>query len=332
MKLTLPFGTLGPMVTRFVPGGNWPELVGESTIDRVRRAVDGLNDHIDGYEFYYPYSLNEGNLDEIRKALGEHDIYILANALHPDPRFKCGGLTSPDPSTRAEALRRTLACADLAGEVGANMIVWPGNEGYNYPFQIDYQQSWAFLLDALGQTAERCRDHGIRLFLEAKSSEPALKVLLRGVGVALHVATTLRSQGMTNVSVNLDWMNVFMNGESIAESAALLESQGMLGHQHASSGWGVLDDKTMVGSLKFMETLELAVAMRSSSYSAKGGRLGFDIYPYTEDGVAAVRRSVEQWRTIETIAARVDLKALHDAQASHDAVKAYEAVYAALQS
>jgi xylose isomerase len=106
----------------------------------------------------------------------------------------------------------------------------------------------------------------------------------------------------------------------------------MLGHQHASSGWGVLDDKTMVGSLKFMETLELAVAMRSSSYSARGGRLGFDIYPYTEDGVAAVRRSVEQWRTIETIAARVDLKALHDAQASHDAVKAYEAVYAALQS
>ena len=177
MKLTLPFGTLGPMVTRFVPGGNWPELGGESTIDRVRRAVDGLHDHIDGYEFYYPYSLNEDNLDEVRKALGEHDIYILANALHPDPRFKCGGLTSPDPSTRAEALRRTLACADLAGEVGANMIVWPGNEGYNYPFQIDYKRSWHLLLDALGQTAERCRDHGIQLFLEAKSSEPTLKVL-----------------------------------------------------------------------------------------------------------------------------------------------------------
>ena len=150
--------------------------------------------------------------------------------------------------------------------------------------------------------------------------------------MALHVATKLRSQGLTNVAVNLDWMNVFMNGESVAESAALLESEGMLGHQHASSGWGTLDDKTMVGSLKFMETLELAIAMRGSTYSEHDGRLGFDIYPYTEDGVAAVRRSVEQWRTIEMIAARVDLTSLEDAQASHDAVRAYEVVYAALES
>ena len=59
---------------------------------------------------------------------------------------------------------------------------------------------------------------------------------------------------------------------------------------------GYLDDKTMVGSLKFMETLELAVEMRESSYAEPGGRLGFDICPYTKEGVSAVRRSVEQWR------------------------------------
>src|SRR5258708_20373624 len=148
------------------------------------------------------------------------------------------------------------------------------------------------------------------MFLEAKSSEPALKVLLRNVGTAIHVASTLRAQGLSNVSVNLDWANVIMTGESIAESAALLEQRGMLGHQHASSGWGYLDDKTMVGSLKFMETLELAIQLRGSSYARDGGRLGMDIYPYTEDGIAAVRRGVEQWRSIEAIASRVDLESL----------------------
>ena len=330
MKLTLPIGALGPMVTRFVPSGNWPLLASESPLDRIRRAVDGLEGFIDGYELYYPYAVDEENVAGIQALLGSHDIYILANALHPDPRFKSGGLTSPDKPTRAEAMRRTLACTDLAGSIGAHVIMWPGNEGYNYPFQVSYRQSWRLLLDGLGEAAQRCKDHGIRMFLEAKSAEPALKVLLRNIGVSLSVAKTLRAQGLDNVSVNLDWQNVIMTGESLAESAALLETEGMLGHQHASSGWGYLDDKTMVGSLRFMETLELAVQLRESSYERSGGRLGIDIYPYTEDGVSAVRRSVEQWRVIERIAARVDLTALAEAREAHDAVRAYELVYAAL--
>ena len=117
MKLTLPIGALGPMVTRFVPSGNWPLLASESPVDRIRRAVDGLEGFIAGYALYYPYAVDEENVAEIQALLGNHDIYILANALHPDPRFKSGGLTSPDKPTRAEAMRRTLACTDLAGHM-----------------------------------------------------------------------------------------------------------------------------------------------------------------------------------------------------------------------
>ena len=97
------------MVTRFVPGGYQPEHAGETTVERVRRAVEGLGDLIDGYEFHYPGELDESNLDEIREALGDHDIYALAGGLHLDPRFGRGGLTSPDPDTRAEARRITNA-------------------------------------------------------------------------------------------------------------------------------------------------------------------------------------------------------------------------------
>ena len=48
---------------------------------------------------------------------------------------------------RNEALRILLEAADLAGEVGAQMIVWPGGEGYNYPFQVPYAEVWARLID-----------------------------------------------------------------------------------------------------------------------------------------------------------------------------------------
>src|SRR2546422_6810275 len=107
------------MVTRFVPGGYQPEHAGETTVQRVRRAVDGLGDLIDGYEFHYPAELNEENLDEIGEALGpEHDIYCLAGGLHLDPRFGRGGLLNPHPDPRAEAVRIPRPGPALSRQLG----------------------------------------------------------------------------------------------------------------------------------------------------------------------------------------------------------------------
>ncbi|TML67826.1 MAG: TIM barrel protein [Actinobacteria bacterium] len=331
MKTSLGIWAFGSMVTRFVPGGYQPQRAGETTADRVQRAVEGLGDLIDGYEFHYPQELNEENVDDIRAVLGDdHDIYCLAGGLHLDPRFGRGGLVNPDPDIRAEATRIAVAAADLAGTLGVPLIVWPGIEGYNYPFQTPYAESWAWLVEGLGAVAAKCGEHGVALFLEHKNSEPAMKILMRNIGMTLHVIHKLRAQGLDNVKVNMDWQHLIMNGENLAEYAALLAAEGVLGHQHANSGWGTFDDDNMVGATAFMETLELAVELRRAGYGDNGERLGFDLYPYTEDAVAAVRRSVLQWRFIDGVASRIDDAALRDAQSRKDAVAAYELVYAAL--
>jgi xylose isomerase len=318
------------MVTRFVPGGYQPEHGAESTVERVRRAVEGLGDLIDGYEFHYPGELSADNLDEVRAALEGHDIYCVCAGLHLDPRFGKGGLTSPDPNTRAEALGLTLEGIDLAAEVGANFVLWPGIEGYNYPFQTPYAESWGWFVDGIGSAAERARERGVTIFLEHKNSEPAMKIFMRNIGMTLHVIHKLRTRGLDNVKVNMDWQHLIMNGENLAEYAAMLAGEGLLGHQHANSGWGTFDDDNMVGATAFMETLELAVELRRAGYGDNGERLGFDLYPYTEDAVEAVRRSVLQWRFIDGVAARIDDAALREAQSRKDAVGAYELVYAAL--
>jgi xylose isomerase len=148
--------------------------------------------------------------------------------------------------------------------------------------------------------------------------------------MTLHVIHTLRARGLDNVQVNMDWQHLLMNGESLGEYAALLAAEGLLGHQHANSGWGTFDDDNMVGATAFMETLELALELRRAGYGERGERLGFDLYPYTEDAVAAVRRSVLQWRFIWDASGRIDEEGLRDAQSRKDAVAAYELVYAAL--
>ena len=330
MKTSLGIWAFGGMATRFNPGGYKPELAGVSTVQKVRTAVAGLGDLMDDYEFHYPQELSPENLGAVQEALDGHGIYCVASGLHLDPRFGKGGFSSPDDATRAEALRLTFEAIDLAAEVGAHMIIWPGIEGYNYPFQTPYAQSWDLFIDGLAQVAGKLGEHGQPLWLEHKNSEPAMKIFMRNIGMTLHVIHTLRRQGIDNITVNMDWQHLIMNGENLAEYAALLAAEGLLGHQHANSGWGTFDDDNMVGATAFMETLELAVELRRANYGANGERLGFDLYPYTEDAVGAVKRSVLQWNFIDGVAAKIDGPALRAAQQEKDAVRAYELVYDAL--
>ena len=330
MKTSLGIWAFGAMATRFNPGGYKPDLAGASTASKVRTAVEGLGDLMDDYEFHYPQELSPDNLDEVRDALDGHGIYAVATGTHLNPRFGKGGLSSPDDSVRRDALAEALDAASFAAEVGAQMILWPGVEGYNYPFQTPYRESWSRFIDGVGEVAARCAENGTTLFLEHKNSEPAMKIFMRNIGMTLHVIHKLRTQGIENVQVNMDWQHLIMNGEHLPEYAALLAAEGLLGHQHANSGWGIFDDDNMVGATAFIETVELALELRRAGYGENGERLGFDLYPYTEDQVGAVRRSVEHWHFIDEVAQRIEGDALRDAQQRKDAIAAYELVYAAL--
>src|SRR4029079_1623091 len=46
--------------------------------------------------------------------------------------------------------------------------------------------------------------------------------------------------------------------------------------------------------------------LRRANYGADGERLGFDLYPYTEDQVAAVKRAVLQARLLDAARGRTD--------------------------
>ncbi len=323
------FGTLG---TRFLLAGYHPQVAAESPLNRAKRAADGLSDLYDGLEFHYPGEIDENNAQQIVDAIKPMRVYAIATGSHTFPKHGRGALTSPDAAIRDEARAMNRRAIDLAAQLGARLIIWPGIEGYNYPFQADYTTQWQLFLDGIGDAVSHAREKGVAIFLEHKNSEPQMKIYMRDIGMTLFTIHALGARGLdvSNVAVNMDWQHLIMNGENLAEYAELLAMQGLLGHQHANSGWGQFDDDNIVGATRFMETLEMARALRKVGYGEKGEWLGMDLYPYTEDQIGAARQSLLQWEFIDGVAEKLDEATLRDAQAQKDALAAYRVVYRAL--
>lgn len=322
----------GPNATRFMPGGYHPEASREDMPAKVRRIAGSLGELVDGYEFHYPGEVNEDNLEQIKAALGPADLYAVALGLFSDPRYALGAFINPDQRLRREAVATAKQGIELAAAAGAKFIIWPGGEGYNYPFQVLYGQVWAHFIDAIAELTAWAHERGVTVLLEHKNSEPAMRILMRDIGMTIYVINKVKEAGVPTdrLMINMDWQHLIMNGEPLAEYAALLAEENLLGHHHGNSGWGAFDDDNMVGATCFMQTLGLAVELRRCGYGKNGERVGFDLFPYTENQVEAVRRSVYQWEFIDSIAAKIDDAALRQAQAAHDAVACYDLVYRAL--
>ena len=208
--------------------------------------------------------MSEDNLDQVLEALGGADLYAVALGLFSIPKYALGSFINPDPKLRRESVDTAKRGVDLAAQVGAKFIIWPGGEGYNYPFQVPYGEVWQRFIDAIAEIVDHAHGKGVTVLLEHKNSEPAMNILMRNIGMTLFVIHKVTETGVPTdlLKVNMDWQHLIMNGEPLAEYAALLAKEGLLGHHHGNSGWGTFDDDNMVGATCFMQTLELAVELR----------------------------------------------------------------------
>jgi len=334
VKTSVGIWAFGATATRFMPGGYHDEAAEETMEERTERAARAVGALVDGFEFHYPGEINEQNHERIVKILDayEKDIYAVALGLFCDPRFGLGSFVHPDPGIRNETVEITKRAINLAAGLGAKFIIWPGGEGYNYPFQVDYADAWDWFITGIAASVDYANGRGVPVLLEHKNSEPAMKILMRDLGMTMYVVRKVAERGVdtSNLKLNMDWQHLIMNGEPLAEYAVILEHEGLLGHQHANSGWGQFDDDNIAGASFFMQTLALAKELQRMNYGKNGERIGFDLFPYTEDQAEAVRRSVLQWEFICDIARKIDDEALDAARARKDALAAYREVYKAL--
>ncbi|MHC4916347.1 MAG: TIM barrel protein [Planctomycetota bacterium] len=281
-----------------------PELDIEARLE-VAAGLAGCG--LAAMEAHYPNEISEDNLDLWKKFSADTGIRVLTviPLLFYDPVFEFGSLSSPLPAARAEALERTRRALRLNRELDTDfMVVWPGIDGYENPFGIDFAAARARFADGLVEALDA--EPGVRVAFEPKPYEPRGRILYgttpEGVLLAHQVEPKLSAvanrklldEGHALVCLNPEVGHVLMGFEDLPYAFSWPLSEGRLAHTHFNSQpLGNYDQDLNVGVIA-PEQLEAALyVLKMHGYS---GYFGIDINPERMPVTTALQNSMDAVR------------------------------------
>lgn len=311
-RYSVILGNLGNTCDRFLSSGYKESLPKEEMV-RQAAAIPG----IEGLELVGTWDLTPRNVKAMRRLLRAHDLACVSIIpdLFSQKRWGRGSFSAKDPAIRAQALEESRIVGRLAQKMDCGLVnLWLGQDGYDYPLQSNYRAEHGWLTEGLHKLAAEFPD--LRFALEYKLKEPRTHSFQARAGDTLLMAQEI---GLPNVGVCIDVGHSWMASENVAEAAVLLQRHGQkLFHMHFNDNYRTWDDDMIVGSLHFVEYLELLFWLKETGYR---GWYSMDQYPYREDGAAAVRESVAFLQGVDRLLTPGNRARLRELVAAGDATR-----------
>ncbi len=194
-------------------------------------------------EAHYPGEINEINLDLWKSFVRDTGIRLLTivPGLFYDADFEFGSLSSPIPAVRQKAIERTIITLRLNKEFDCDFaIVWPGIDGYENNFGVDFYGMWDRFEEGLAQAMDEVP--GVRVAIEPKPYEPRGNNIYRMTADGLLMAkdTEARLQNPENkrlldeghklVCLNPEVGHILMGTEDVPYCLARIMREGRLAH------------------------------------------------------------------------------------------------------
>lgn len=272
----------------------------------------------------YPFQEPNLTVAQVRQAL--EDEGLQAAAVTPviyNRQFRQGSFTHPDATVRQRAIDLGKKACEVAHELGAAYVkFWPGQDGFDYPFQADYMQIRDYAVNGVRAVAEAYPN--MQFAIEYKPKEPRTHLTFNS---AVGTLLLIEEMGVENVGVLMDLGHSLYAKETPAEALQLIARQGKLVSIELNDNWREWDDDLTVGSVHLLETLEFLLAVRRIGWEKP---LLLDQFPFREDPVTAARASIATIRSMERLLDRLDMTAFASAQQEQDAIKAQHLIFSLL--
>lgn len=301
-KYSVGIWALKGCADRFVPGAYGEGFL--STEQAIQRATK--IERIKAIEFM------SSDLDDpperISSLLKENRLQlasILVNTF--SSKWKLSSLSNQDEDLRKEAVEEVRRTVNFSDKLGCDdIILWLGSDGFDYPFQVDYQKQWGVLLKEIEKLAEEFPNK--RFALEYKLKEPRKYLFVSSAMKALWIAKKLKKD---NVGVLVDFGHALMSKENPAEVICILSGEKKLFGIHFNDAYREWDDDLVVGSVNLWDTLEFIYYLDKIEYQ---GWLSFDIFPFRMDPSRAVELCIRNTDNLIRLAQKIDKEKLVKAQ------------------
>ncbi|MCA6973261.1 sugar phosphate isomerase/epimerase family protein [Pectobacterium carotovorum] len=307
-------------IDRYAVDGYGPAL---STIDQIKAAKEvGELSYVD-----LPYPFTPGvTLSEVKDAL--KDAGLKAIGITPEiylQKWSRGAFTNPEPAARAAAFELMHESAGIVRELGANYVkVWPGQDGWDYPFQVSHKNLWKLAVDGMRDLAGANPD--VKFAIEYKPREPRVKMTWDS---AARTLLGIEDIGLDNVGVLLDFGHALYGGESPADSAQLIIDRGRLFGMDVNDNLRGWDDDLVVGTVHMTEIFEFFYVLKINNWQ---GVWQLDQFPFRENHVEAAQLSIRFLKHIYRALDKLDIPALQAAQEAQNPLQAQRIVQDALLS
>jgi xylose isomerase len=309
----------GRYVDRYATDGYGPPVTTQQAIERAGQVGE-----LSVVDMTYPFDPPGLTVDEVAAALKSQSLRAIA--VTPEiytRRFSRGAFTNPDPEVRRAAVALVAEGAEAARRLGCDYVkLWPGQDGWDYPFQADHGELWRWSLDAVRELATSFP--GLRFAIEYKPREPRNRMVFSSMAKTL---LGIEEIGLPNVGVLLDFGHSLYGGESPADAARLAISRGRLFAIDVNDNYRGWDDDMVVGSVHLTETFEFFHALTDAGWD---GVWQLDQFPFREDSVEAARAGIRVMKAIHRALGLVDRQALEAAQRAQDALGAQRIAQKAL--
>ena len=272
----------------------------------------------------YPYFGGEFSNEQIKKALDKAGLKVIGITPEIYTReFSKGAFTNPDPGVRKRAHELiTEACEAVRFFDASYVKLWPGQDGWDYPFQVNHKSIWKNSMDGVGNLATENSD--LKFVIEYKPREPRVKMIYDSMTRTL---LGIEQIGLPNIGVLLDFGHAIYGGESAADSAQLAIDHGRLFGMDVNDNYRSWDDDLLAGSLHPMELFEFFYVLRKNNWQ---GVWQLDQFPFREDSVEMANMAIDFLKSVDKALDDLDYDALSKAQANHDAMGALKIAQKAL--
>ncbi len=266
----------------------------------ARLAPHGLS----GIEAHYPNEIDEENAGLWKTFSRETGIRLLTviPLLFRDPLYEWGSLSSPIPAARAHAIERTKSALRLNRELETDFaVVWPGIDGYENPFGIDFASMRDRFIDGLAEAMDAVP--GVRIAFEPKPYEPRGRILFgttsEGMLMCRAVESTLGAEANRDLlkekhalcCMNPEIGHVLMGYEDLPYAYSWPLGEGRLAHLHVNSQpLGNYDQDLNVGAVSPEQMEALLYILKMHGYS---GYFGIDINPERMPVETAIRINID---------------------------------------